>query len=54
MDAIVIYHQLRSIAEPIHEYNEQLFAFAKWIESSFDFNPSRANKHYEPIKTEQP
>jgi hypothetical protein len=36
-----IYYKMRAIAEPYHEYADQIAAIAKWIESEFDYNPQK-------------
>lgn len=39
MKAEIIYHTLKGIAEPIDSYDDQLVAFAHWIENEFTYNP---------------
>lgn len=43
MKAEDIYHRLKAIAEPIHAYDEQLVAFAKWIETEFTYTGVKLN-----------
>lgn len=41
MDARNIYHKIRAIAEPIHAWEDQMIAVAKWIESEFEYKPDK-------------
>lgn len=43
MKAEDIYHRFKAIAEPIHAYQDQLVAFAKWIEAEFTYTGPKLN-----------
>lgn len=40
-EARKIYNIMKAIAEPIHAYNDQMVAIAKWIESEFEYKPQK-------------